>query len=241
MWGLMNPFLSRSRIWTGPRRELPSANAVERTRWMMPSHASPQLTRSVSRKPWIAWKGQYIHMNPKITYRPTIPLSGFIIRLNNVTKKQQQHGVSLGRLTSSQWSNSYRFFFRPGSNSRRRTCSSSSVIKPVLTCTWEPTFCTSSRLDPKMSSSSEADKGRLLAQPRRPAPAAGLWIRFMTVSNSFILLFQMLTVISNCQYFWRLASSWVSKWSVWEPCLKRNAHWEMSCCRPVRAPREISE
>lgn len=165
------------------------------------------------------------HMNPQITYRPTIPSSGFMIRLHNVTKKK--HGVSLDRLTSSQWSNSYRFFFRPGSNSRRRACSSSSVIKPVLTCTWEPSLCTSSRLDPKTSSSSEADKGRLLAQPRRPAPAAGLWIRLMTDSNSFILLFQMLTVICNSKYFWQLASSWVSKWSVWEPCLKCNAHWEM--------------
>lgn len=59
MWGLMNPFLSRSRIWTGPRRGLPSAKAMARTRWMISSHAFPQLTRSVSRKPWIAWKGQF--------------------------------------------------------------------------------------------------------------------------------------------------------------------------------------
>lgn len=63
MWGLMNPFLSRSRIWTGPRRGLPSANAMERTRWMISSHAFPQLSRSVSRKPWIAWKGQYSTTN----------------------------------------------------------------------------------------------------------------------------------------------------------------------------------
>lgn len=29
------------------------------------------------------------HMNPQITYRPTIPSSGFIIRFINVTKSKQ--------------------------------------------------------------------------------------------------------------------------------------------------------
>lgn len=127
------------------------------------------------------------------------------------------HAVSFFRLTSSQWSNSYRFFFSPGSNSLRRACSSSSVMKPVLTCTWDPSFCTSSRLDPTISASSGAENGLVLTQRWRLCPTAGLWTPLIIVSNSFILLPQMLTVISNTQYFFTISFESGVKVECWAP------------------------